>query len=131
MWDLEAFVTWADAMGAVGRVDETVEKAHFFQHDFRHTTSTNWWRRYIGAALHCVLDENEQALTYVDEIRDSPRLPFLYLVRDTHCLQKYIDNPRYVAAIKDIEDRQRELREQLPETLARFSVSIPELMPVE
>ena len=129
MWDLEAMTTWADAMNAVGRGEESEAILRFFLYEYVHTTSPNWWPKFYGACQKSLLGLYEEALEDVEMISASPRLPFLYLIRDARCMQKFRDNARFAAVVDNIEARQREIRSQLPATLAQFGVVLPEMAP--
>ena len=47
-------------------------------------------------------------------------MPWYPLLIDAPCFRKYESEPRYQAAVAAIEERQRALREELPETLRSF-----------
>lgn len=131
MWDLEAFSTWADAMDALGRNDESRERLEQLTFGRPHTQSINWWRQFMDACLFSLLDNEAAAIESFAKITESPRLPFLYLMRDARCVGKFRDDPRYQSVIDDIENRQRDLRIRLPATLQRFDVQIPEFQAIE
>ena len=71
---------------------------------------------------------DDLALEQLEMVPDSPRLPYLYRIRDSHCTQKFSDNAQFVTVIDRIEARQREIRDQVPVTLARFDVQLPEMV---
>ena len=127
IWDLEAALTWVDAMDADGQHAETIKIANYMMFEFPHTSSSNWWHNFYDACLHSTQGMDEEALAELERVSESPRLPFLYLFRDARCLQKYRSEPRYIAMLDDIEARQREIRAQVPTTLERHGLNLPEL----
>jgi len=130
--DLGAVHVWADAMYAAGQIEEARETVEYISNKFSsYPTAINWWRVFHGACLDSLLGFDERALHGLGMISESLQLPFLYLVRDARCMQKFKDNPRFIAVIDGIEARQREIRDQVPATLARFGVDLPEMAAVK
>ncbi|MDX1498311.1 MAG: winged helix-turn-helix domain-containing protein [Woeseiaceae bacterium] len=125
-WDLEAVLVWIDASFATGNVEAAHEMVRWSD-EFPHTRSANWWRFFYGGCTAAAAGDRQDALADIEMIPESPRLPFLYLVRDAHCMQGLKLHPRYVAVLEDIGARQREIREALPGTLDAFGVGLREL----
>ena len=130
--DLAAVYTWIDAMYASGQGEDAQETVDYLRMRFPGSApNLNWWRHFNLACMESALGLDERALQELDLISRSPGLPPLYLVRDAHCLQKFRDNPRFIAVIESIEDRQEAIRRQVPDTLARFGVDLPEMAVVQ
>ena len=131
--DLGAIYIWMDAMYATGQIEEARETVEFISNKYLSSDSTaiNWWRVFHGACLSSLRGFDERALQALEMISGSPQLPFLYLVRDARCMQKLKDNTRFAAVIDGIEARQRALRDQVPATLTRFGVELPEMAAVQ
>ena len=127
--DLAAVYIWIDAMYAEGRIEEARETIEHLSNKYTpsHQATVNWWRMFHGACLISLQGFDEAALESIEKISGSLQLPFLYLVRDARCMKKFRDNTRFVTAIEAIEARQREIRERVPATLARFGVELPEM----
>ena len=82
--DLEAKVSMAEALYGVGDraggrrvVDEWFDSSH--------TASPNWWIHHYNACLLALTGDIEAALTTLERITSSPRLPQMYLLRDSRC----------------------------------------------
>lgn len=123
IWDMEALFTWIDANARLGNT-ERIQGAVEFMRNYNHTKSDNWWGPFYRACREASVGDDEAALDYLGDIKDSPRLPFLYLVRDAGCMRSLRDHPRYEAVLDNIRLRQNELRQQLPATLAEFGVTL-------
>ncbi len=127
--DLAALYVWIDAMYATGQVEAAGETVEHLSQQYTVTgpAGVNWWRVFHGSCLNSILGNDEIALQGLELISESIQMPFLYLVRDAHCVQKFKGQPRFAAVIADIESRQQETRQRLPKTLARFGVDLPEM----
>lgn len=121
--DIEAAVYLIDALNAAGKVERSYELAEWWE-ERGHTESRNWWVHFYYACTLAVLDRRDESLAHLDLVRESPRLPWDYLFRDAHCLQRYSNEPRYQAVLQDIEVRQKSFREQLPRTLERHGLTL-------
>ena len=122
--DLEALVTFIHALDAAG----DAEFSHALAEQWierRHTQSPNWWISFYMACALSAADRHEEALLRLEQVAASPRLPWSFLLRDSRCLQRYAGEPPYKRAVESLERRQAELRRRLPDTLRRFSVSLP------
>jgi len=49
-------------------------------------------------------------------------LPWMPLLLDSHCFQRFKNEPRYRAVVANVEQRQERLRERLPTTLREQGV---------
>ncbi len=127
--DLAAIYLWMDAMYASGQSEEAKETVEHISTKYSSAdpSAINWWRAFHSSCMDSLQGFDEQALQGLETISGSTQLPFLYLVRDARCMQKFKGNPRFTAVIDGIEARQRELRSQVPATLARFDVELPEM----
>lgn len=131
--DLAAVHVWLDAMYATGQIEEARETVEYLSNKYSpspYPAAINWWRIFHGACLDSLQGFDDRALQALEAMSGSVQLPFLYLVRDARCLQKFEDDPRFVAVIEGIEARQREIRSQVPETLQRFGIELPEMSAV-
>lgn len=89
-----------------------------------HSESRHWWIQLYLACPLAVVGEQRAALDRIARLKDSPRLPWLYLLLDYPCFRDLQREPEYLEAIADVEARRTALREKLPATLARFNVSL-------
>lgn len=88
------------------------------------TRTIDWMANAFGAAELCIMGRDDEALQWFARIKDSPRLPWDPILRDGACKARWQDNPIYRGTLQAIEDRKLELRERLPETLAKHGVSL-------
>lgn len=121
--DLEAAIYLMDGLEAIDQKARSIELATWW-HNRDHTSSRNWWLHFYMACSLAVVDRKEESLAQLDLVMDSPRLPWEYLFRDAHCLQKYSDEPRYQTVLKNIKERQEVLRKKLPATLEMHNVTL-------
>jgi len=82
------------------------------------------WNKAYGACGLAVMGQDDKALEMLQRIEDSPRLPWVPVIMDSFCFQRYAENPAYQALIQFVEERQAAKRKQLPFTLAKFNVAL-------
>ena len=121
--EVEGFVNYIDALDAVGDVQQASELAQWFVTK-RHTESDNWWIHVYKACAQAILGRDEDALTGLERVTSSPRLPWEATLRDLQCFQRYKDEPRYEAVLEHVKSRRAALRRRLPETLQVHGVDL-------
>lgn len=126
MWDLEAVYTWVDANAELGNLSVIQDTVHWIE-NYEHTQSANWWRAVYYACMKAAIGDDVVVFAELNLLSNSPRLPFLYLVRDARCFQRLHGDLRYEAVLDNIEMRQAMLRDRLPATLAEFGVSLEQM----
>lgn len=125
---IEAMVTLADAMKAVGETETAHDLAVWLVRHFNTFNDTGapypWWSNlYLSCSLS-ILGEDAGALDAIERLVDAPGLPWYPVLKDALCFQKFVEEPRYLAVVDSIERRMADLRERLPDTLVRFQ-SVP------
>ena len=84
----------------------------------------SWWANAHGACTLVQLGRNAEALDSLDRVRNAQGLVWLPLLRrDSPCFKRLAAEPRYVALIEHLEERERMLRERLPATLLEHGVA--------
>ena len=81
---------------------------------------------WVNMALACSqsqLDHTQEALTAIDRIYGEQGLASSPLLEDSPCFKRLASQPRYIALIEHLKERQKTLRERLPETLSKFGVA--------
>jgi TolB-like protein/DNA-binding winged helix-turn-helix (wHTH) protein/tetratricopeptide (TPR) repeat protein len=121
--DIEARFMFADALSAAGETESARDLAQWAI-DFVHIDTANWWPHLYSACSHAIIGRDDEALNELEQVARSPRLPWRFLVRDSHCFQRFSGNERYRQVIERIERRLAETREKLPGTLQRFGVDL-------
>ncbi|MDX1480539.1 MAG: winged helix-turn-helix domain-containing protein [Woeseiaceae bacterium] len=120
----EALTTLADAYYKIGRHDDAREIATWVTEmvqKYEDTLGTrDWWpNTYLACALS-TLRRDDEALAVLQRIVDSPGLVWYPLLVDAVCFRRLEGEPRYDRVVAAIERRMQELREKVPDTLARF-----------
>lgn len=122
--DVEARVILADTVHASGDLTHAREIAEWWA-DSEHMGGPDWWIHFYLACTYAIADRKEKALDEIERIPESPRLPWTYLLQDAPCLTRFAAEPRYLAAVRKLEERKATLRERLPQTLRELGVTPP------
>ena len=121
---IEASVTLADALNTSGQQDRAHELGNWLRDFFQAIESTGgengWWPHLHEACLQSILGEDAKSLDVLERMVDTLGMPWYPMLRDAACFQKFADEPRYQSVVSSIEKRKQDLRQRLPETLARF-----------
>jgi TolB-like protein/tetratricopeptide (TPR) repeat protein len=123
--DIEALYTLMNALDGFG-TDETVELAKSlaqFGEDGPWWGDIGWLALYRGCGL-AILDRYDAALQLLVRVKESRRLLWSPVIRDSHCFRQFADEPAYQDILNDQEERRARLRERLPATLAEFGVKL-------
>lgn len=121
--DMEGFLTLMNAAYGAGDIDVARELAMFWTNR-DHPVNIDWWQDANKACVLSVRGLHTEALKPLVRMRNSPRLPWDPVLKDSICFQGYADQPAYRETIRHFEARRAELRERLPVTLAEFGVSL-------
>ena len=78
---------------------------------------------YWIACARATLGNRERALAALERSVAVPSLAWLPLLQDSACLLELRNDPRYQAAMHSLQARHQQLRQQLPETLARHGLT--------
>ncbi len=121
--DIEGFFALVNAVAGAGQDDLAKNLAGLWKPALWEPIP-DWWNKAYGACGLAILEQDDAALETLQRIEDSPRLPWLPVILDSFCFQRFADNPDYQAVIHLVEKRQAEKRAQLPFTLAEFNVGL-------
>jgi TolB-like protein/tetratricopeptide (TPR) repeat protein len=83
----------------------------------------SWWAGSIDACIGINGGEVAEALDMLDRVKDTRGLAWSWFLMDSPCFKRIANEPRYVAVIKRLDERQRSLRERLPATLREHGVA--------
>ncbi len=84
----------------------------------------SWWVNTLLACSNAELGRVPEALAALDRVYEARGLALSSLLQDSPCFSKRLaSEPRYVALIAHLKDRQQLLRERLPATLQRYGVA--------
>ena len=123
--DLEGLYTLMNALAGVGQ-PETTELARslaLWSNDAPWWGDVGWIGLYRGCGL-AILGRHEEALQVLLSVKDSPRLRWDPVIRDSYCLQQYVEEPIYKDILRDQDDRRAALRKRLPATLIAYGVEL-------
>jgi TolB-like protein/Tfp pilus assembly protein PilF len=126
--DIEGFYALVNALAGAGQIGLAQELA-LFRVNEPWITTPDWWNKTYGACGLAILERDEAALRGLDSVRDSPRLPWLPVIRDSYCFQRYAESDVYRSLLQHVEEKQLAARERLPATLAEFGVSLDQSPP--
>ena len=123
--DIEGLFTLTNALAAIGQ-PETTELAQSLA---LFSENAPWWGDIGWLALHrgcglAILDRYDDALQLLVRVKESQRLLWNPVIRDSFCFQRFVDEPAYQDILRDQEQRRAALRKQLPVTLAEFGVTL-------
>jgi len=121
--DIEGYFALVNALAGAGQTSMAKELAGFFEAELWDAIP-DWWNKAYGACSLAVMEQDDKALETLQRIKDSPRLPWLPVILDSLCFQRYAENPAYQELIQLVEERQAAKRKQLPSTLAEFDVTL-------
>jgi TolB-like protein/tetratricopeptide (TPR) repeat protein len=121
--DIEGFFTLVNALAGAGQAGLAKDLAGFFETEVWKPIP-DWWNKAYVACAQATLERDEEALETLQRIGDSPRLPWLPVILDSFCFQRYTESPGFQALVRRVEERQAAKRRQLPATLAEFGVSL-------
>ncbi len=121
--DTEGYFALVNALAGAGQTRLARELAGLFKTDIWEAIP-DWWNKAYGACGLAVMGQDDKALERLQRVKDSPRLPWLPVIQDSFCFQRYAENPDYQAVIQFVEERQATKRKQLPATLAEFDVAL-------
>jgi len=121
--DIEGFFALINALAGAGQVELAKELAGLWKTEVWEPIP-DWWNRAYGACGLAIMEQDDKALELLQRIEDSPRLPWVPVIMDSFCFQKYAETPAYQALIHHVEERQAAKRKQLPSTLAEFDVAL-------
>jgi TolB-like protein/Tfp pilus assembly protein PilF len=137
--DDQAFATYLDALQSLGDeagaqdlarrwtawVDGGAGKQSIFAKSWwvESIFAKSWWVESLNACIRITGGEVAEALDMLDRVKDTRGLAWSWFLMDSPCFKRIANEPRYVAVIKRLDERQRLLRERLPATLREHGVA--------
>ena len=125
----EASTYYIDALQSLGGNDALVrELARKRKENFGAGVQTGmdrtWWVNTLLACTEAQLGDTTEVIAAIDRVYEARGLPRLPLLQDSPCFSKRLaSEPRYIALIEHLRQRQKQLRERLPATLAKYGVA--------
>ncbi len=121
---VEAMVTFADALNETGQTDRAHEYAAWLAESLARLSDTgagdSWWPNFYEACSLSILGRDDEALAALERVNNSVGLLWYPHLVDAPCFRKFESEPRYRAVVTAYEDRLGDLRDRLPDTLARL-----------
>jgi len=123
--DLEGFYTLINALAAT----DTPETSELARSLAQWGDGRSWWGDIAWGGLYrgcglAMLGRHEEALRWLADLKESPRMLWYPTIRDTFCLQQYAEEPVYRDILRLYDERKAALRKRLPATLAEFKVAL-------
>ena len=124
----QAIGYYIDALQSLGGNDAEVQdlankRAKTFTLGMSKGMAGSWWLNAQLACSEAELGRTPDALDAIDRIDEARGLPELSQLQDSPCFKRIAKEPRYVALIEHLKERQRTLRERLPATLKKYGVA--------
>ena len=120
--ELDGFMTFIDAVYASGEV-EVARTLVEWRDQNGHSLSRDWWVDTMIACSASILGNDESALSYLVQIRQSPRLAWDAQLRDRICFRRLAEHPEYNETLVFFDSRRAEIRARLPATLRASGVN--------
>jgi hypothetical protein len=115
--------TYVSAMHAAGRSAEaeSLAEGHIAQNKFflRAGASDGWVPMMSAACAYAVINDEQSALHWLEEMVKVDAIPRLPWLLDLACFDDYDNKPRYQAVVAAVEAKIAIVRERIPATLAR------------
>ena len=124
--DIEGFYALVNALAGAGQVGLARELA-LFRANEPWVTTPDWWNKTYGSCGLAILERDEEALRGLESVKESPRLPWLPVLKDSYCFKRYEGADLYQELLAHVEEKQRAALERLPTTLTEFAVSLDQL----
>jgi hypothetical protein len=76
------------------------------------------------ACANAILGKDDEVRSSLKRAQKGKSLAWEPMLKDTECFKRLADDPDYRAVVRHFDDLRAMLRERLPETLARYGVSL-------
>jgi TolB-like protein/tetratricopeptide (TPR) repeat protein len=122
--DWDGFFALVNASMGAGETEVAKGLAEWFVNDDTHHQNSDWYVDTHMACLLAVLGRDDEALEKLEFVRQSPRLAWAPVLKDSPCFQRFTDTPEYRLTVQHFDQRRAALRERLPSTLTGFGVKL-------
>ncbi len=124
---IEAMAALADAYKQTGDIDRANELARWLEAYFSRATQlgthNSWWVNLYLVCSLSILDKDDEALASMQRIIDSTGMAWYPVVVDQPCFARYAGESQYEVLVDYLRRQKAELRERLPDTLARMQTA--------
>ena len=86
-------------------------------------THNSWWVNLYLVCSLSILDKDDEALASMQRIIDSTGMAWYPVVVDQPCFARYAGESQYEVLVDYLQRQKAELRERLPDTLARMQTA--------
>jgi hypothetical protein len=119
---------YIDALQSLGGSEAVVEdlakkRVAVFAEGLQIGLAKSWWENMLLACSDAQLGRVSEAIATLDRIEAARGFPSLPDLQDSPCFKRIASEPRYIALIAHLKERQRLLRERLPATLTKYGVA--------
>jgi len=124
----QAYTYYIDALQSLGGSDAVVRdlarrREENFASGIRTGMDKSWWVNMLLACSESQLGRVPEAIAAIERVSAAHGLPWLPQLQDSPCFKRIAKEPRYLALIEHLQERQRLLRERLPATLQKYGVA--------
>lgn len=125
--DLEALINYADSLNVAGQHEGAHELARWIIDHYLKSRANGMEKSWFAdLAISCslsILGRDDEALAELERVLSSNGMPWYPVIRDQPCFKRFAGYARYDAVIDQLDKRKIELRERLPDTLARMQTA--------
>jgi tetratricopeptide (TPR) repeat protein len=120
----DGFMVLLDAAYGSGEIERARELAEWRLATHYEADSADWWIALRHACLQAVRENDEMVYDLLQRSLESNHLAWEFMLKDRYCLDRFAEDPAYLAVVRHFDDRRALLRARLPETLARHGVTL-------
>ncbi|MFC1776952.1 tetratricopeptide repeat protein [Pseudomonadota bacterium] len=122
--DWDGFIALINASMGAGETEVAKGLAAWFVNDDSHHQNPDWYAdTYIACAM-ATIEQDKEALQKLKYIRQSPRLAWPSVLKDSLCFKRFASEPIFQETLQQFDARRASLRKRLPVTLEEFGVEL-------
>ena len=122
--EAEGYYVLQNALFAMGETESAQELARFTVEEVRYSQSYSWWMTIGAACDHAILGLDDEVRGFLQRAQNGRQPVWDPWLKDMPCFDEFQDDPVYLETVRYFDGLRAQLRNRLPETLARFGVSL-------
>ena len=122
--EFDGYQALVDAAYASGEIEQARELVEWNLTRYYNAETTDWWVALGVACANAILGKDDEVRSSLKRAQKGKSLAWEPMLKDTECFKRLADDPDYRAVVRHFDDLRAMLRERLPETLARYGVSL-------
>ena len=120
----DGFDVLIDAAYGSGELDRARELAEWESATHYEEDSANWWIALGNACTQAVIGNDREVYRRFQHAQAGNNLAWEPMLKDHQCFKRFADDPAYLAVVDHFDGLREMLRARLPETLARYGLSL-------